>query len=79
MHYNAFQSIRYPQKCLFQWAYLHVHLLGTTQLSIPNCISIDSAIFAQLMAQNPYTLLCMLNVINAQFKKLVAVINTIKK
>jgi len=40
---------------------------GPTRHSIPNCISIGSAVFAQLTA------------INAQFKKLIAAINTIKK
>ena len=76
---QCFSIDQIPLKCLFQWAYLHVHFLGTTRLSIPNCISIASAIYAQLIAQNPYTLQCMLNVINTQFKKLVSVINTIKK
>jgi len=33
-------------------------LPGPTQVSIPNCISISAAVFAQLMVESPYTLQC---------------------
>jgi len=43
--------------------HLHLHVidvLWTTQRSIPNCISIGSAVFAQLTAESGYTLQCAL-------------------
>jgi len=43
-------------------------------LSIPNCIWIGSAIFAQLMAE-PHTFQLHQNAINAQLKKIIAAIN----
>ena len=46
------------QNCTFTWGNLHRHPIpGPTWLSIPNCISISSAIFfAQITAGSPYTL-----------------------
>jgi len=38
-----------------------------------------STVFAQVMAENPYTLQCALNVINVPLKKLIAAINVIKE
>jgi len=35
-------------------------LPGPTLVSIPNCVSISSAIFAELTADSPYTLQCAL-------------------
>jgi len=59
MIYNVFQSARHSQKCPFTSQHLHSHLIHVPRpiwLSIPNCISIGSAVFAQLMADSPYTL-----------------------
>ena len=48
-----------PQNCPFPWVIWtpsNTWFLGSTRLSIPNSISIGSAIFAQLMAECRYTL-----------------------
>jgi len=58
--------------------HLHPHVidvLWTTQRSIPNCISIGSAVFAQLTADSLY--FCELNVISARLKNAIAGINVI--
>jgi len=61
MPYNAFQyAAKHPQKCPFPWGYLHPHLINDISCSVPNCVSIGSAVFAQLMADSPCTLKCVL-------------------
>jgi len=41
---------------------------GPILLSIPNCILIGSAIFAQLIAESPYTTMCMKMRLTRRFK-----------
>ena len=48
-----------PQNCPFPWKSgppSNTWFLGSTRLSIPNGISIDSVVFTQLTAECPYTL-----------------------
>jgi len=48
-----------PQDCLFPLGICiqsNTWFLGSTRLSIPNCISIGSAVFAQITAGSRYTL-----------------------
>jgi len=58
MLYNAFQSP--PKVPIPLWGYLHPMFPGPTPLSIPNYISIGSAVFAQLTAESLYALQCAL-------------------
>jgi len=39
---------------------IHYMFPGPTQLIIPHCTSTSSAVFAQLTADSPYTLQCVL-------------------
>jgi len=50
-----------PQNCPFPWVIWtpnesNAWFFGSTQLSIPNGISIGSAVFTQFTADSPYTL-----------------------
>ena len=58
------QSMRFHKTAIynpmFEWAYTFP---GRTRLSIPNCISIGSAVFAQFWADRLYNMFC--NAINA--------------
>jgi len=62
MLYNAFLLARHPKS-----ARSHVNIyipkwyvfLGPTWLSIPDCISICSAFFLQLMAESVYFTVCV--------------------
>jgi len=63
MHYDAFQSVRHPKSALSVRASTpHViHVPWTHhRLSIPNCILIGSAVFAQFTAKCLYTSQCEL-------------------
>jgi len=58
---NALQSFsisHIPQKCLFQWWYLHSMFPGPTLFSIPNCISIGSAVHAFRSRESLYFTVC---------------------
>jgi len=55
MLYNAFQLTRHPKSDIPMRASAFP-CTGSTPLTIPNCILIGSAIFAQLTAESPYTL-----------------------
>ena len=72
MLYNAFKSATHP-KCPLPWGRLDLHVTlfpGRTQLSIPNCISIGSAVFPQLIVERSYTLQCALKRNKRATKKL---------
>jgi len=51
MLYNAFQSARQPKSA--PSIYIPMQFPGPTRLSIPNCVSIISAVLTQLTAENP--------------------------
>ena len=80
--YNAFQAGRHPVSAPSRRASTPLcnTFAGPTRFSIPNCISITSVIFAQLTAESPYTSQCAsLKMQLYTIKKLIAVINAIKK
>ena len=75
--YNAFLLVRHPQNCpLHAIQYM---FRGPNQLSIPNCISIDSTVFAQLTVESPYTVQYALKRDQRAIKKLIAAINAFLK
>jgi len=77
MLYNAFQLARSaPSRDGIYTPMSHVPRIHP---SIPNCILIGSAVFAQLMAKNSYTLECALKHNEQAIKKLITAINAIKK
>jgi len=85
MFYNAFQLVRYLEKCRFPWRHLHPHLIhvpwtkGFSRFSISNCISISSAVLHNSLQGVPILYNMRENVINTQLTKLITATDMIKK
>jgi len=61
--YNAFQSAIHPKSALSR-GHIYIPMFpGLTRLRTPNCVSIGSAVLAQLTAERPDILQCVLNAI----------------